>query len=85
MLPKYKKSILYKLKPSTLYVNVTELFLYVPQVNTKWLASKYCDRLGNNPTQPSASMKKILESKIVLKLLRTMVYKASARAMSMIT
>ncbi|KAI3410640.1 uncharacterized protein J3R85_018644 [Psidium guajava] len=58
--------------------------LYVPQVSSKWLANKYCDRLRNNPTWPSASMKKTMESENVLKLSRTMVYRARAMAMSMV-
>ncbi|KAK3440773.1 hypothetical protein EUGRSUZ_B01037 [Eucalyptus grandis] len=59
--------------------------LHVPQISTKWLANKYCDRLRNNPTWPGASMKKTMESENVLKLSRTMVYRARATAMSMIT
>jgi len=58
--------------------------LHVPQISTKWLANKYCDRLRNNPTWPGASMKKTMESENVLKLSRTMVYRARATAMSMI-
>ncbi|XP_030525043.2 uncharacterized protein LOC115737179 [Rhodamnia argentea] len=59
--------------------------LHVPQVSSKWLAKKYCDRLRNNPTWPGASMKKTMESENVLKLSRTMVYRARATAMSMVT
>ncbi|XP_048134001.1 uncharacterized protein LOC115749150 [Rhodamnia argentea] len=58
--------------------------LHVPQVSSKWLANKYCDRLRNNPTWPGASMKKTMESENVLKLSRTMVYRARATAMSMV-
>ncbi|KAL3744004.1 hypothetical protein ACJRO7_013281 [Eucalyptus globulus] len=59
--------------------------LQVPQISTKWLANKYCDRLRNNPTWPGASMKKTMEFENVLKLSRTMVYRARAISMSMIT
>ncbi|XP_048131469.1 uncharacterized protein LOC115733779 [Rhodamnia argentea] len=59
--------------------------LHVPQVSSKWSANKYCDRLRNNPTWPSASMKKTMESENVLKLSRTMVYRAGVTTMSMVT
>lgn len=85
MLRKYKGNILYELKPSILYIHVIELLMYVHQVNTKWVASKYYDRLRNNPIWPNASMKKMLEFENVLKLSRTMVYRVKAKAMSIIT
>ena len=66
-------------------INTCNRVLHVPQVSTKWLANKYCDKLRNNPTWPGASMKKIMESKNVLKLSRSMVYRARASAMTMIT
>ncbi|XP_030475933.2 uncharacterized protein LOC115693102 [Syzygium oleosum] len=59
--------------------------LHVPQVSSKWLANKYCDRLRNNPTWSDASLKKAMESENVLKLSKTMVYRVRAIAMSMIT
>jgi len=66
-------------------VHTCNRVLCVPQVSTKWLANKYCDRLRNNPTWPSASMKKTMKSENVLKLSRSMVYRARALAMTMIT
>ncbi|KAL3753889.1 hypothetical protein ACJRO7_001174 [Eucalyptus globulus] len=66
-------------------VHTCNRVLCLPQVSTKWLANKYCDRLRNNPTWPGTSMKKIMESENVLKLSRSMVYRARALAMTMIT
>lgn len=65
-------------------VHICYRALHVPQISSKWLANKYCDRLVNNPTQPYASLKQTMESESILKLSKIVVYRVMAIIMSMI-